>query len=101
MAIAVAGMSRYRIVVGMSASGGGVARTGKSPSCTPTTTTRMVPVTNSGIDDEVTPTRTMARSDSRSRRRAAYRAGVTASGDLVRNANPATFTHQPLGTYRG
>ena len=79
----------------MSASGGGVARTGSQPSWTPTTTTRMVAVMNSGIDDEVTPSSTIARSTFRSRRRAAYSPAAMAVGIVMTRARPASFAERP------
>ncbi len=80
----------------MSALGGGVASTGNSFSWTPTTTTRIVPVTNSGIDDDVTPSRTMARSLGRSRRRAAYSPAMMASGIVSSRARPASLAERPI-----
>src|SRR3954454_18219981 len=96
MAMAVAGMRRYLIWVGMSALGGGVASTGNAFSPTPTITTSIVPVTNSGIDDDVTPSRTIPRSTGLSRRLAAYRPAAIAIGIVRKRARPASFADRTM-----
>ncbi len=54
------------------------------------------PVMNSGIDDEVTPSSTIARSTFRSRRRAAYRPGRRwPIGIVMSRARPASLAERP------
>ncbi len=48
-------------------------------------------MTNSGMEDEVTPSSTIARSDFLSLRRAANRPAVMASGIVMRRARPASL----------
>src|SRR3954454_15323034 len=79
-----------------SAFGGGVARTGKAFRPTPTTTTSTVPVTNSGIDDDATPSRTIPRSAGRSRRLAAKRPAAMATGIVRKRANPASLADRTM-----
>jgi hypothetical protein len=79
----------------MSESGGAVARTGNQPSWTPTTTTRIVPVMNSGMDDVVTPIRTIARSLLPSLRLAAYKPARMLIGMVMSNARPASLAERP------
>src|SRR3954451_23788263 len=89
-------MSNAATWVGMLALGGVVAITGRSLSWTPTTTTRTVPVTNSGIDDDVTPSRTTPRSATLSRRRAAKRPAAIAIGMVRKRASPASLAERAI-----
>ena len=50
---------------------------------------------NSGIDDEVTPSSTIARSTFRSRRRAAYNPAAIAVGIVMSRARPASLAERP------
>ena len=55
-------------------------------------------MTNSGIDDEVTPSSTIARSTGLSRRRAAYRPAAMASGIVISRARPASLAERPIAS---
>src|SRR5438045_5904 len=94
MAIARAGMSRYRTWVKNPDPSGGLAKTGNQSSSTQKMVNKMEAVTNSGIDELASPLMTMPRSAALSLRRAAYAPAKIAMGMVSMSARRASLAER-------